>query len=63
MSINDDIEMHRGPRRRCPVCWRRVQRTIHETIEGHWDAAMRPCPGSSHPYRITLESPPRRKAA
>jgi hypothetical protein len=46
-------------RRRCPVCWRRVRPTIHQCIEGHWDAAGRDvCPGTGEPYRITLTLKP-----
>jgi hypothetical protein len=43
-------------RRRCPVCWHLVARTMHERIEGHWDGVHRPCPGSGETYAITLRT-------
>lgn len=49
-------------RRRCPVCWSLVARTMHGMIEGHWDSVGRDtCPaGKGYPYWITLA--PKRRA-
>jgi hypothetical protein len=45
------------PRRRCPVCWRLVARTLHGCIEPHWDSlGADPCVGMGEPYRITLSN-------
>ena len=49
--------------RHCPICWTRVQRTLHDCIEGHWDTVLSPCVGSGEPYAITLQEPKRRRAA
>jgi WhiB family redox-sensing transcriptional regulator len=35
--------------RHCPICWTRVQRTMHDCIEGHWDTVLSPCVGSGEP--------------
>lgn len=62
------------PRRRCPVCWRRVRPTkqiqrihgrwdLEAVIEGHWDTVGRDiCPASYEIYRITLNSVVHRQA-
>ena len=40
----------------CPVCHRRVNPTARGNIIGHFDKAMEVCPGSGHPWEITLRS-------
>lgn len=43
------------PRRRCPVCHRRVKPTRGGLIYGHWDSAhIAVCPASWHTYDITI---------
>lgn len=43
------------PRRRCPVCYRRVAPTRGGLIYGHWDSLGRDrCPSSWEPYDITI---------
>lgn len=43
------------PRRRCPVCYRRIKPTSGGMIFGHFDSALvERCPGSWQPYDITL---------
>lgn len=43
------------PRRRCPVCYRRVMPTRGGLIYGHWDSLGRDrCPASWHSYEITV---------
>lgn len=43
------------PRRRCPVCYRRVMPTKGGLIYGHWDSLGRDrCPASWHSYEITI---------
>lgn len=45
------------PRRRCPVCYRRVKPTGHGLIFGHWDSAhIAVCPASWHTYDITIST-------
>lgn len=38
-------------KRHCPVCHRKVGRTLHGMIEGHWDTAGSTCEGDVLPYR------------
>ena len=42
------------PRRRCPVCYRRVKPTMRGLIYGHMDKAHGVCPASWHMYDLTI---------
>lgn len=39
---------------RCPVCWLRISRTMHDHIGAHWDGAGTLCPASSQPISIAI---------
>ncbi|RFZ15059.1 hypothetical protein VIMS_02489 [Mycobacterium marinum] len=40
-------------RRYCPVCWRPVQPSRGDNIEGHWDSVGREvCPMSGEPFAL-----------
>lgn len=45
------------PRRRCPVCYRKIDRTIHGMIESHWDTVGNNCEGSMLPHGCAVASP------
>lgn len=48
------------PRRRCPVCYRRIKPTTGGLIFGHWDTAGEVCPASWLSYDVTITGDRRR---
>lgn len=41
-------------KRKCPVCFRRIDKTARGNIAGHMETMGRPCPGSFQPHDIAL---------